>query len=175
MKLDLTEIAKTIGMHAEATIDEPCPPDMGLECESNVHGKVKLTNTGTLLVLSGEVIADVKLECGRCLVDFAAPLKAEIEEQFRLEHVGDAVGVFPLEEEDENTLLVNNNLLDVDELIRQNLLLVLPIRPLCDEDCAGLCPTCGENLNTAKCECPPPKVDSPFSVLADLLDDETEA
>jgi uncharacterized protein len=63
----------------------------------------------------------------------------------------------------------------VDELIRQNLLLVVPIKPLCRPDCAGLCPTCGENLNVRKCTCPPAEIESPFKVLADLLEEDKDA
>jgi len=81
----------------------------------------------------------------------------------------------PYEEEDVNTDLVNNNLLNLEELARQNILLVLPIQPLCRPDCQGLCLTCGENLNVRKCLCPPAEPESPFSVLAELLDEENES
>ena len=174
MKLDLTELARTVGMRAEEEINEPCPADLGLECSSNLVGRLRLDNTGNLLIVKGEVGASVKLECGRCLTDFVTPLRAEIEEQFRIETVADAFVVLPLEEEDAGGDLVKNNILDVDELIRQNLLTVLPIRPLCRPECAGLCPTCGENLNVRQCGCPPAEIESPFKVLADLLKEEDE-
>ncbi len=176
MRLDLTEIARTIGMHAEQAIDEPCPAELGLDCTSNVRGILKLSNTGSLLIMNGKISADVKFPCSRCLVDFSMPIEAPIEEQFRIEKIGDAAMILPMEEEDEaaETALVKNNVLDVDELIRQNLLLVLPIQPLCKEDCAGLCPTCGENLNVRQCSCPPGDLESPFHALADLLEDDTE-
>ena len=171
MKLDLTELARTVGMHAEEKINEPCPPDLGLECSSNVVGDLKLDNTGSLLIVRGKIEAGVKLECSRCLIDFVMPVQAEIEEQFRIEKVGDAFTILPLEEE-ESAELVKNNVLDVDELVRQNLLLGVPFQPLCKPECAGLCPTCGENLNVRQCGCPPAEIDSPFKALADLLEEE---
>jgi uncharacterized protein len=174
MKLDLTELARTIGMRAVQDIDEPCPADMDVECTSNVTGRIQLSNTGSVLVVNGEIRADVKLQCSRCLEDFSTPLQGAVDEQFRLEKTADASLVLPLDEEDVDSGLVRGNLLDVSELIRQNLLLDLPIKPLCRPDCAGLCPTCGENLNVRKCACPPAEIESPFKVLADLLEEEKD-
>lgn len=175
MKLELTEIARTVGMHAVQEINEPCPKDMEIECSTNVTGSLKLTNTGSLLVLDGKISTDVKFPCSRCLMDFSMPIEAPIEEQFQIEKVNDAAVIIPLESEDEATELVKNNVLDVDELIRQNLLPVLPIQPLCQPECAGLCPTCGENLNVRKCGCPPADLESPFQALADLLEEENDS
>jgi uncharacterized protein len=56
----------------------------------------------------------------------------------------------PFEEEDESTDMVNNNMLDLEEVVRQSILLTLPIQPLCRPDCKGMCLTCGENLNMRK-------------------------
>ena len=174
MKIDLTEIARTIGMHAEEEINEPCPADLEFECSSNVVGRIRLDNAGSLLILNGAIKTDVKLQCSRCLVDFTMPIETAVEEQFRLERPADAVLVLPLDEEDIGVPLVKNNILDVDELIRQNLLLVVPIQPLCTPECAGLCPTCGENLNMRQCSCPPAEIESPFKALADLLEEDKD-
>lgn len=174
MKLELSEIARTIGMKSTQEVDEPCPEDLGLRCTSPITGSIRLTNTVTLLLVEGDVKAEVVLECGRCLVDFTLPIEAHIEEEFRLENVGDAIQVLPVEEEDQTADLVSNNFLDLQELIRQSLLLVLPIQPLCRPDCRGLCPTCGKNLNVRKCICPPAEPESPFKVLAELLEEENE-
>ena len=61
---------------------------------------------------------------------------------------------------------------DLSELIRQTLLVSLPLQPLCREACAGLCPQCGKNWNEGPCDCPTETVDPRFSALASLLDDE---
>lgn len=169
MKLDLSEIAGKVGKHVAVEIDAPCPKDMDVTCTSPVTGKLTFDNTGTLLLISGELGAEVKLECGRCLVDFTMPLESEIEEEFRLEQIGDSIQILPLDEEDVAPDLIEHNLLDVQELIRQNLLVSLPIQPLCKPGCAGLCPTCGQNLNVRKCQCPAAEPESPFKALADLL------
>jgi len=178
MKLDLSEIARTSDMHATQDVDEPCPEDLGLRCVSPVTGKVHISNAGSLLLVEGRVATEVKLECSRCLTEFTLPVEAGIQEEFRLIKVGDMVRALPVDEEDTSTEVIDNNILDLQELIRQGLLLMLPIQPLCRSGCQGLCPTCGENLNVKKCACPPAELESPFKALAGLLEereDDSEA
>ena len=173
MKIDLSEIAGTPGMHSTIEVDEPCPRDIDVVCTTPVKGRINFNNVGELLLITGHIKTDVKIECGRCLVDFTMPIEAEIEEEFRLERVGDAIQALPMEEEIDISLeVVKNNILDLDEMIRQDLLVELPIQPLCKPDCGGLCPTCGENLNVRQCMCVAGDVESPFHALAELLDEE---
>ena len=171
MKLDLSEIARTVGMHAVHEVDEPCPEELGVECVSPIRGRIEFSNTGSLLLIEGGIEAEVRLQCSRCLVDFTLPVEAPVREEFRLAKVGDAVRVLPMDGEDGSAGLVSNNFLDVQELVRQNLLLVMPIQPLCRPDCRGLCPTCGENLNMRECACPPAEPESPLQALAQLLNE----
>ncbi|GAC1447213.1 MAG: hypothetical protein PVSMB4_01990 [Ktedonobacterales bacterium] len=70
--------------------------------------------------------------------------------------------VFPIDQ---------NHLLDLREAIRQNLLLALPMRTICREECAGLCPQCGHNLNAGPCGCEPEVVESRFETLRALLEE----
>lgn len=174
MKIDLSEIARTPGMHATQVIDEPCPDDLGVTCTVPVKGQVSFTNSGSLLILKGEVYTEVRLECGRCLSEFRYPVTAEIQEQYRLQRIGDAIRVYPLDEDDAISNLVVNNVLDLDELIRQSVLIAMPIQPLCRADCEGLCPSCGQNLNMGKCTCLHDDVDTPFKMLAELMREDDE-
>ncbi len=162
-------------MHATQEIDEPCfAEDEELDCVSPVKGKVEITNSGPLLLVRGKVVTDVRLFCGRCLTDVILPIEVEIDEGFPLVHVGDSVFAQPEEEEDTASELVNNNILDLEELIRQDLLVGIPIQPLCEPECKGLCPTCGQNLNVEDCACPPETIESPLQVLARLLEEEED-
>lgn len=172
MKLDLSEITLSPGMQSDQQVDEVCPQDLGLACVAPVTGRIRLTNTGALLLVKGEISTTVRLECSRCIVDFELPVKTVIEEQFRLERTGDVILALPIDEEDVSAHLIQHNLLDMQELVRQHLTLMLPIQPLCRPDCQGLCPTCGENLNMRKCLCPPAEPQSPFAALAQLLEEE---
>jgi uncharacterized protein len=176
MKIDLSEIAGTVGMHAAQKIEQPCSPkEMGFDCTGPITGKLEISNTGTLLIITGEIETKVAFECSLCLEQFTVPVKTEIEEEFKLEKIGDAIQAIPVDEDDLNAGMVTHNILDVGELARQNLLVALPIQPICRPECKGLCPTCGENLNVGECTCPPPEHESPFAVLADLLDDDEKS
>jgi len=173
MKLDLSEIARTVGMRATHDVDEPCfPEDTELSCVSPIKGRLEIANTGSLVLVNGKIKADVRLTCSRCLTDLVIPVEAQVDEQFRLVQVGDAWMVMSEDEDEAASDLVENNILDVEELLRQNLLVAIPIQPLCTRDCKGLCPTCGQNLNSGQCACPPEVVESPFQALADLLKEE---
>ena len=172
MKLDLSEIARVDGMHSAQDIEEQCPQDLGFECTMPVKGRLQFTNTGSLLLITGDIETELKLQCGRCLTDMAFPVHVKVEEEFRLQTIGDAIQVLPLDEDDIESGLVKDNILDIEEIIRQDLLLELPIQPLCKTDCRGLCPTCGKNLNLRKCACPPAEPESPLKVLGKLLEDE---
>jgi len=61
----------------------------------------------------------------------------------------------PVAVEDECFTINRYNTLDLTEAVRQRALLVIPMKPLCRQDCAGLCPDCGHNLNRGPCACPP--------------------
>lgn len=75
------------------------------------------------------------------------------------------------EDDDPEGELINNNILNVRELVRQNILLEIPIQPLCSEDCKGICPVCGVNKNNNNCSCNEGQMNSAFSALADLLNE----
>ena len=113
----------------------------------------------------------VELECTRCLKHFTTTVTVPIREQFYPTiEVNTGVPVPPPENDELSFPIDRNHLLDLREAIRQNLVLALPMRTLCKEECAGLCPTCGKDLNEGPCDCPPEVADERFSALRDLLD-----
>jgi uncharacterized protein len=71
-------------------------------------------------------------------------------------------------------VLFVENMLDMTEMFRQDILLAMPIKPICSEECKGLCPSCGRNLNEGPCGCPPDAGESAFAALAALLEAPTE-
>ena len=103
--------------------------------------------------------------CDRCL--------APVEKQFSMnfEHIV----VHELAGEDNDDFVVcGDYTLNLDELVTADILLELPIRILCSEDCKGLCPKCGTNLNESTCNCNTKEVDSRLSVLLTLLDENED-
>jgi uncharacterized protein len=158
-------------------VDEPPIVDEDLECNSRIKGSLSFTNTGSALLLDGNVETSVVLPCSRCLVYFEEPVKLEISEQFPMEANPSphGRGTHIIVEEDENPdagKLFDGPHLDLTELLRQNITLSLPVKPLHDESCRGLCPVCGKDRNERDCGCEERTVNPAFAKLAALLTDD---
>ncbi|MDD5039257.1 MAG: DUF177 domain-containing protein [Dehalococcoidales bacterium] len=119
------------------------------------QGKVKLTRTKQGILAEGSLCAESEFTCSRCLRLFGCPLTLNIEEEYYPTTdvvTGNAVS---LPDEPDCFTIDEHHILDLTEAIRQYALLAVPMKPLCSEDCAGLCPGCGHNLNEGTCDCPP--------------------
>ena len=135
----------------------------------NGHVRMRRTNQG--LLVDGWVELTLELSCNRCLKEFELPMHVNFEELFY--PTVDVVSGLPLApfDEDEIFPIDARHQVDLTEAIRQNLLLNLPMMVVCQEDCKGLCPQCGQNLNLGSYECEP-EVDARLSVLKTLLQNE---
>jgi len=98
------------------------------------------------ITASGEVAASWSGECRRCGGPVQGTVRAEVRERFAPTGGTDR---------DEEAYPLTGDELDLEPLARDAVLLELPLAPLCREDCAGLCPTCGANRNTETCDCVP--------------------
>jgi uncharacterized protein len=126
----------------------------------NFEGAVQIGRTPQGLVMQGKFSADTKLECVRCLREFNYPLNWEITELY----------AFNKKSVSESELLVPDDAhLDLAPLIREYALLEIPIKPLHDPECKGLCIECGQDLNIRDCGHSQDVDDSPFAKLKDLL------
>lgn len=146
---------------------------MDLEDESvrlggPIRGHLRMRRTNQGILVDGPIETTVAINCVRCLEPFALPLSFRLEEQF-YPTIDVVTGIALPEIENELVFPIDHkHQLDVREAIRQNLLLTLPMQPICREECAGLCVHCGKNLNEGHCSCEPP-IDERLSVLGDLL------
>ncbi len=131
-----------------------------------VLGEVKLIRTQRGVLVLGVFHTEVELECSRCLTDFRFPLKVNFEEEFL--PVIDILSGLPVPPPDEpGTFMIDDHhIIDLDEAIRQYVLMAVPMKPLCREACAGMCPQCGYNLNQGACNCPPVIVDPRWAKLS---------
>jgi uncharacterized protein len=126
-----------------------------------------LTNTGTSVVSGGRVVAEVSGTCSRCLCDFPFRIEGEVD-GFYVEH-GEEKGI-PTDQEYE--WIDHEGTLDVLPSVMVALVLEAPFAPLHDEDCAGLCASCGADLNAGPCACSNASgEDNPFAALGALLTD----
>lgn len=105
----------------------------------------------------------LKTECARCL----KPL--EIEKELDIERI--MVDSVENEEEldEEELILIEDDCVDLDRIVREAVIFDTEISYLCSEDCKGLCPRCGKDLNEGECDCPP-EIDERFAALAGLFE-----
>ena len=112
--------------------------------------------------------ATVRLECARCLADFVHVLEIEVNEECALEQVDIPEAELIARGQEGQIPILNGEDLDLSELVRQLVAMELPSRPLCRDDCAGLCPRCGGELGSGPCQCSEDESDPRWSALRDL-------
>jgi len=136
--------------------------------DSMVEGKVTLVRTDRGILTRAILHTEVEVNCSRCLSLFDYPLTLNIEEEyFPITDVVSGTSL-SLPEEPGCFTIDEHHVLDLTEAVRQYALLAIPMKPLCGEDCAGLCPTCGHNLNQGPCDCLPQQADPRRSKLNKL-------
>ena len=124
-----------------------------------VSGLVR--NMAGALVLTGEVATKLDLTCDRCMRPFCREKKVELNYLLATELAG--------EDEEDEIVLLHGEEVDVDDLAYTAFILDMDTKNLCSEDCKGICPGCGANLNEEACRCKP-EVDPRLAALAQLLD-----
>lgn len=132
-----------------------------------------LKSTETVLVqLQGEVT--IGQACARCLEPFDSIIDVEFEEEF-YPSIDIASGRVLRDTGNDEALVIDlHHILDLTEVMRQAIIIVLPVTPLCREDCAGLCPICGANLNEEQCTCQDVDIDFRWEALSALIQPEDQ-
>lgn len=138
---------------------------------SALDGEALMLKTVDGILVSGDLHTSVELSCSRCLDLFAMPVHINFQEEFR-PSIDIVTGAkIPVAEGDEvETRIDIHHILDLNEVIRQNLVLSLPMFPICRSKCKGLCQKCGQNWNVGSCECTLDELDPRLAVLKQLLE-----
>jgi uncharacterized protein len=120
--------------------------------------------------LRGRFAARLELECGRCLVPFELSLDQELDLFYLLQRdAAESEEEVELTDHDVVVAYYRGDRLDVGEALREQIVLALPLKPLCREDCRGLCASCGVNRNQTDCGCAETATPDPrWSALAKL-------
>lgn len=135
-----------------------------------VEGRAHLMRTSRGILASTSYRTVVRQTCGRCLEPTAATVQGTSADEF-LPRVDVFTG-HPLDDQPQpdEPVIDDRHVLDLTEVIRQDLLTRLPLQPLCEADCPGLCPECGQERRSGGCACGHrPESGSPFAGLAELL------
>lgn len=134
-----------------------------------IVGHVRLRRINQGLLADGWVDLTLEFECTRCLKHFEQPMHVLFEERFYPTlDVVTGVALTPPDDGEDAFPIDAHHLIDLTEAIRQHVLLDIPMVTLCKEDCAGLCPQCGKDLNEGPCNCQP-EIDARLNVLRSLL------
>jgi uncharacterized protein len=132
------------------------------------EGKVTLTRTDRGILVHSIMRMEIELACSRCLNLCNYPLTLRIAEEY-FPTIDILTGAPMASPDDSGYFTIDeHHILDLTEMIRQYTVLVTPMKPLCRTNCAGLCPSCGHNLNQGACSCPPPDTDIRWAALRKL-------
>jgi len=176
MKIDLFDTHKHDYL-LELTCDSS---DIGVENDEiyTIEGPVTVTlhiqRNGDVARLSSTVHAVVKLECARCLEEFTCDVDGEFTIVARRLRKGEIVrkseDTADIDDDEEDLVLLDydTNDIDITENVHDTLLLEIPLKSVCSDDCRGLCPACGHNLNEGECGCTRTGSDPRWNALSDI-------
>ncbi|MFI5268655.1 MAG: YceD family protein [Chloroflexota bacterium] len=172
MKLNVAQLMKSpVGTTREYDLEETFGEIEDQRLTRPVKIRLHLTRINDGLLARGDVATALDAPCSRCTEPAEQALRFHFDEQFR-PTIDIATG-HPLKEDDKDVAdpvytVDSNHQMDLDEVIREGIVLEAPMHPLCRPDCQGLCPRCGANLNQGVCEC---DADAPSGPMAAILKD----
>ncbi len=150
-------------------IDEDCALLDGSR-PRRISGSVTMLRTDQGIWVSAGLDTGVQSNCARCLEEYVQPVHMAIEEEFLLELDEDAgTRISRSEDGDQYCYISPDHILNLTEAATQYAILSMPMKPVCREDCAGMCLECGTNLNESPCRCDKEPVDARWAVLSTLV------
>lgn len=164
-----------LGLIQEALVDTD-----GFRAEQPFKVEFRLNKVGSGVLLNGAFTAVVVAPCKRCLTDVVLTLPADFTLNLVPENLADQVGLddsrddnqseragsFRMEDAEEEVF--NGKVIELDPIIREQLLLALPMSAVCTDDCQGLCPACGQNRNEKPCQCDTRPLDPRLAALKNI-------
>ena len=153
---DLKEIGGRKNVSLELEFNDLEFVDREIEINDNIQLELEIYNTVDTFVLEGEMKAELNLSCSRCLQKYSSKIELNISED-----------ILKNEMEDEEELYL-------DDIIVDNIILFLPMKALCSDDCKGICPQCGQDLNKGDCDCEVEVVDPRLAKLKEFYKDDNE-
>jgi uncharacterized protein len=132
-----------------------------------------LANTDGEVRLEGRLTVEMETECDRCLGRARFPLDAAFDLFYRPASFNEGEDEVEIDEGEAQMGFYQGGGMELEEVLREQILLVMPMQRICREDCKGICPTCGANRNEAPCGCKEEHPDSRWSALEGLKDLKT--
>lgn len=169
MIIDLSEIIRDIDL--KITLDN----DVSMENTSfmgedfkflkPLHIKGQITNNTKSLELKAKVAGEIEVQCARCRKPMTVPVEFDISEVI-MQNSG--------EDFDEDVLVIDGEEIDLYDVMLNNFLMNVDGKYLCSEDCRGLCPKCGKDLNLGDCSCDNDYIDPRWEKLAEIMKNSSD-
>lgn len=171
LKFNVAQLLKqTTGAVRSYVLDEDITPLTEGMSFAPLQGDIRFTRTEDGVLVTGHLQTAVELPCRRCAALYTETIAVELEEEFHAAYdVYTGLRLPPRDTDEAETMIDEQHMLDLSEVIRQNVLLAVPPFPLCQPDCKGLCPYCGQDLNDGPCNCKQEETDTRWSALQALL------
>jgi uncharacterized protein len=162
MRINIYDIPED-GLHQDldipVSINDRTKPD-------RASVRITLLRFGKKILVHGSVNVTVSLPCSRCLNDFLCPVDLDFREEYTpLDDTG-LKGDQELSDDELGTGFYEGEEIDMVEIIKEQVLLAVPMKPLCKEECKGICSKCGTDLNEHSCNCEDDRIDPRLAPLA---------
>jgi uncharacterized protein len=168
MRIELDNLAKSGEFAQTYRPGELALNDAELRLIGPAEIRGRYRKNGEEVELRGHLSATVEATCARCLKPVELPFAAELSERFVVAVSWRSEEQHELREEDLSLAVFNGEAIELDDLVREEILLAVPAQVLCRVDCRGLCPTCGTDRNLSACDCEARQIDSRWGALKDL-------
>lgn len=136
------------------------------------RGRLVLEMQGSELRVRGRVAAAAQVACSRCLAPYAFYVDAEIDLVYQPAAPGDKSEHIEIHPDELDVGYYSGDCISTEEILQEQIILAMPIKPLCSPACKGICPSCGVDLNEQDCRCRTDGEESLFSVLKNLKRDK---
>lgn len=134
-----------------------------------VRANLQVAKSDSEVIVTGRLTAELELQCSRCLKDFRRPLDVPVNVVYHpIEEFADER--HELRDKEMDMGFYRGEEIDLEELVREQVLLNMQMKPLCSENCKGICPNCGTDLNAGDCRCDVRQTDPRLEVLKKLLE-----
>lgn len=165
MTIDVSSILKEIGgrINISGDVNMPDTDFLGeYHFDKPLHVKGTVSNNGKSLILRAEAEGEMNTNCARCMKEITVPVRFELDENLAREDEGAS---------DEDVIIFSDATFEIDGIVQDSFLMNVEGKYLCKEDCKGLCPNCGKDLNEGECGCQDENIDPRWAALLDIMKD----
>ncbi len=168
MHIDLKEVTPH-GLHISRKVNLTLPPSIEeVEIINPCFVELNVTPIGIKYRITGSIELKLMLQCSRCLESYPFDLSSDFDLLYvPIEQMPSEVEL-EMKDKDANIAYYSENKIELSELLQEQILLALPMKPICSQECKGLCPSCGTNLNVSSCNCKAVSIDPRLEKLKQI-------